>query len=275
MRKLMTLLAAGSILVASPLAAQQPPPRDPKPAAAAETAPSPEVAEYDALIAKARVQAALTPEDPAGYYRIAVATEDIARRGKALSREQKLGYIKQGLAAIDEALLRKPDYTEALVYKGLLLRQQALQTEDPEEQKALIASAAALRNRAIELNTARAGGPAPIPAPTDASTGCRLMPADGMAPVRVGGNIKAPTKTVDMRPVYPPEAQAARVSGVVILEVLIDVAGLVSQACVLRSIPILDDAAVDAVKQWQFTPTFLDGGPVPVVMTVTVNFTLQ
>ena len=49
----------------------------------------------------------------------------------------------------------------------------------------------------------------------------------------------------------------------------------VQEAKVLRSIPLLDAAALDAVKQWQFTPTLLNGVPVPVIMTVTVNFTLQ
>jgi protein TonB len=103
--------------------------------------------------------------------------------------------------------------------------------------------------------------PPPPPAPT--------------APVRVGGNIKQPTKTRDQKPVYPPIAQSARVQGVVIIEAVIGPDGRVKEAKVLRSIPLLDQAALDAVKQWQFTPTLLNGVPVPVIMTVTVNFTLQ
>ena len=95
------------------------------------------------------------------------------------------------------------------------------------------------------------------------------------APVRVGGNIKTPTKTRDVKPVYPPIAQSARVQGVVIIEATIGPDGRVKDAKVLRSIPLLDQAALDAVKQWQFTPTLLNGVPVPVIMTVTVNFTLQ
>ena len=95
------------------------------------------------------------------------------------------------------------------------------------------------------------------------------------APVRVGGNIKQPTKTHDVRPIYPPIAQSARVSGVVIIEATIGANGRVTDAKVLRSIPLLDQAALDAVKQWVFTPTLLNGVPVPVIMTVTVNFTLQ
>ena len=100
-------------------------------------------------------------------------------------------------------------------------------------------------------------------------------PPPPTAPVRVGGNIKQPNKTKDVKPVYPPIAQSARVQGVVIIEAVIGADGRVKEAKVLRSIPLLDQAALDAVKQWQFTPTTLNGVPVPVIMTVTVNFTLQ
>ena len=93
--------------------------------------------------------------------------------------------------------------------------------------------------------------------------------------MRVGGNIKPPTKIRDVKPVYPAIAQSARVQGIVIIEATIGPSGAVQEAKVLRSIPLLDNAALDAVKQWQFTPTLLNGVPVPVIMTVTVNFTLQ
>jgi TonB family protein len=93
--------------------------------------------------------------------------------------------------------------------------------------------------------------------------------------LRVGGNIKTPKKIRDVRPVYPPLAQAASVSGMVIIEARIGPDGVVEDTRVLRSIPLLDQAAIDAVMQWQFTPTLLNGRAVPVVMTVTVNFTLQ
>ena len=92
---------------------------------------------------------------------------------------------------------------------------------------------------------------------------------------RVGGNIKPPMKTKDVRPTYPPIAQSARVQGVVIIEATIGPGGKVQDARVLRSIPLLDAAALDAVRQWEFTPTLLNGVPVPVIMTVTVQFTLS
>jgi protein TonB len=101
-----------------------------------------------------------------------------------------------------------------------------------------------------------------------------LPPSQG--PVRVGGMIPQPVKTYDVKPVYPAIAQSARVQGVVIIEATIGVDGTVTEARILRSIPLLDAAALDAVKQWKFTPTVMPdtGVPVPVIMTVTVNFTL-
>jgi periplasmic protein TonB len=90
--------------------------------------------------------------------------------------------------------------------------------------------------------------------------------------LRIGGNIRAPQKIVDVAPIYPPLALAAGVEGVVILEAVIAEDGSVRDVRVLRSIPLLDASAVEAVRQWHFTPTLLNGEPVPVVMTVTVAF---
>ena len=95
------------------------------------------------------------------------------------------------------------------------------------------------------------------------------------APVRVGGNIRPPEKLRDVAPVYPDVAQAARVQGIVIIEAVIGPDGSVTDTTILRSVPLLDEAALTAVRQWQYTPTLLNGVPVAVIMTVTVNFTLQ
>jgi protein TonB len=93
--------------------------------------------------------------------------------------------------------------------------------------------------------------------------------------VRVGGQIKEPKKLKNINPDYPDIAKQARVQGVVILECTISPQGKVTDVKVLRGIPLLDSAAVDAVKQWVYTPTLLNGVPVPVIMTVTVNFRLS
>ena len=96
----------------------------------------------------------------------------------------------------------------------------------------------------------------------------------GWPAIRVGGDIKEPRKIRDVRPVYPAIAKANGVSGVVIIEAVIDEAGAVRDARVLRSIPNLDQAALDAVLQWRYTPTILNGVPTAITMTVTVNFQL-
>jgi periplasmic protein TonB len=100
-------------------------------------------------------------------------------------------------------------------------------------------------------------------------------PPAPVTPMRLHQGIKAPHKIVDVPPAYPPVAQRARVEGIVILEAVIDAQGRVASVRVLRSIALLDQAAVDAVRQWRFTPAILNAEPVPVVMTVTVNFTLR
>ena len=95
---------------------------------------------------------------------------------------------------------------------------------------------------------------------------------DPSGAVRVGGNVRPPVKVVDVPPVRPELAVNANVRGIVILEVTIDVDGTVKDARVLRSIPMLDAAALEAVRQWRYEPTTIDGKPVPVIMTVAVQF---
>ena len=96
-----------------------------------------------------------------------------------------------------------------------------------------------------------------------------------VTPVRPGGKVKYPEKIRDVRPVYPQIAVTGGVEGTVIIEAIIGVDGRVKDARVLRSIPLLDRAALDAVNQWIFSPTLLNDVPVPVIITVTVAFKLR
>jgi protein TonB len=96
-----------------------------------------------------------------------------------------------------------------------------------------------------------------------------------LEPVRVGGVIKEPKKVRDVRPLYPQLALDARVQGVVIIEALVGPDGRVADAKVLRSVAMLDDAALEAVRAWVYTPTLLNGMPTPLIMTVTVTFRLR
>ena len=95
------------------------------------------------------------------------------------------------------------------------------------------------------------------------------------APVPIGGDIRPPVKIRHVAPIYPRVALDARMAGIVILEAVIGEDGLVDAVKVLRGHPLFDQAAMDAVRQWRFTPTLLNGQPVPVVMTVTVSFAVD
>jgi protein TonB len=93
-------------------------------------------------------------------------------------------------------------------------------------------------------------------------------------PVRIGGDIREPRKLVDVPPVYPEVAARAHIEGIVIVEATIDARGRVTSATVLRGVPVLDDAALEAVRKWVYTPTLLNGVPTPLILTVTVTFRL-
>jgi protein TonB len=107
--------------------------------------------------------------------------------------------------------------------------------------------------------------PPPPPPPAPKPTG----------PVRVGGQITTPALVKRVEPTYPPVAVAAKLTGTVILEVIVDEQGGVRDVTVLRSVGALDRAAIEAVKQWQYTPLVLNGIPTPFVVTVTLNFSLR
>ena len=268
------------------------------------------------------------PGNPVPLYTMSAFYWEKAYRDATLTDGQKLDYVDRGLQATDQAIAMNPEYMEALVYKNLLLRSQALLESDPTVQQALIAEADKLRQRAIEIqNSRKAAGvptstyppaagtpfvaytaPPPPPPPPPPPAGVKGGVAGGVSggvpggvtggivgglpgapppptpvvgpdgkllPIRIGGEIKPPIKVRDVKPVYPEDAQQARVQGTVIIEATIDETGKVSNAKVLRSIPFFDQAALDAVNQWEFTPTRVNGVFVPVVMTVTVSFTID
>jgi protein TonB len=111
-------------------------------------------------------------------------------------------------------------------------------------------------------------GDGPAPPPTSA-------PPAPRGPVKVGGAIREPVKIVNVNPIYPQIAQAARVEGIVKIQAIIGTDGVVQEASVVSGAPLLNEAALTAVRQWRYRPTLLNNQPVAVIMTVTINFTLQ
>jgi periplasmic protein TonB len=107
--------------------------------------------------------------------------------------------------------------------------------------------------------------PPPPPPPPPASA----------KPRRVGGDIQAPALISRVEPNYPPVAVSGKITGTVILEATVDEAGAVTAVSVLRSLPVLDQAAVKAVRQWRYQPLVLNGKPEPFILVVTVTFSLR
>jgi periplasmic protein TonB len=102
-----------------------------------------------------------------------------------------------------------------------------------------------------------------------------LPPPPAQKPIRIGGQVTAPALILRVEPKYPDFAAQAQIEGLVILEATVDTDGRVQSVEVLRSHGLLDQAAVDAVKQWRYSPLVLNGKPFPFILTVTVRFSVQ
>jgi tetratricopeptide (TPR) repeat protein len=114
--------------------------------------------QFEKAVAAHEERAKLDPNNPEAFWTLAAFYENAARKDYRLTVPKKKEYIERGLVAVDKALAIKQDYIEALAYKNLLLRQQALVEKDPAKQKALIAEAEKLHARAVELQKLKTKG---------------------------------------------------------------------------------------------------------------------
>jgi TonB family protein len=143
---------------------------------------------------------------------------------------------------------------------------------DDMEQRRIAEAAQNAENRAQGSNSVISHSP---PAGLPATVASRMelsTSAPQTSAVRVGSTIATPQKLVDVPPVYPRQARQARITGTVLLELTVGADGAVTNARVLRSIPRLDAAAIDAARQWRYAPTLVNGEPVPIILTATVKF---
>lgn len=224
--------------------------------------------EFDLGLTTVRLCTSAAPADPNAYVAVAEYLQSKAFVDHKLRPDDKQRLADDGIRETDLALGIDADHLTAITLKHMFLRLKANLETDPRERRALIAEAERLRSRVNELTRAQAKA-----RDADQAIAAGLPP--GSRPLRVGGPIKAPMKVKHVNPVYPEQAQQARVQGVVVCEAVIDRDGKVADAKILRSIPLLDEAALAALRQWEFEPTLLNGEPVPIIMTVTVNFSLQ
>jgi protein TonB len=93
--------------------------------------------------------------------------------------------------------------------------------------------------------------------------------------LKVGGNVQAANLASKVSPVYPPLAREARIQGHVMLSVVIGRDGIIQDIKTTSGHPLLVQAAMEAVRQWQYKPTMLNGNPVEVSTDIDVNFTLE
>jgi len=100
-------------------------------------------------------------------------------------------------------------------------------------------------------------------------------PANGMMRIRVGGNVQAANLTKKVTPMYPPLAKQARIQGTVQFTALIGTDGSIQTLQLVSGHPLLVQSAQEAVSQWQYKPTLLNGNPVEVITQIDVNYTLS
>jgi len=236
----------------------------------------------DDTVAALTAAAGLEPAWAELPHRIALAYWEHVRRPDMTDPVVQLAYIRKAIAAEDQALMIRRDYVPALIQKYQLLKMQATLTADPGEQKVLTTEARDSLHRASQLEQkrdrdaqSRAGSPNTSPPPFAGFAEPFEQTMARMQPLRITGTIRPPRKITDVKPIYPTDAQASRVQGVVVIEVIIDESGTIANARILRSVPSLDEAALAAVSQWKYTSTLPNGAPVPVIMSVMVNFTLM
>jgi TonB family protein len=183
--------------------------------------------------------------------------------------------LDEGIWNLNQALSYSPQYADAMAYLNLLIRERADLRDNAEEYRRDVAEADQWVRKALEAKRAAAAQPngivaAPPPPPPP-------PPAGGGTPtrVKVGTNVQQANLISQVPPVYPPLARQAKIEGVVRMSVTIDREGRIAHIEIVSGHPLLVPAALEAVKQWVYRPTLLNGQPVEVQTTVDVNFSLS
>jgi TonB family protein len=237
---------------------------------------------FDRAIETLEQAAARDPAKPGGHHLVATYYFEKSK-DLSLPASDAKEYIEQGVAAENRALEADPDFFEALVYKNLLLREQAAREPNAKRQQALIREADRLRTRAAQVHrntpatpssagafTTSSPPPPPPPPPVPGAGEIQWVYAE--TSYTAAGNTKALTRIKDVRPVHAPMLRRLGVQGTVVVEASVDHRGRVTDARVVESVPLLDQAVIDAVKQWQFDAATVNAPGNPILLTVTARF---
>jgi TonB family protein len=213
----------------------------------------------------ARMKAGMRPETPGPI------ADPAVRDGL---RAQWWTALDEGIFNMKRALDLDPDYSDAMAYLNLFLRERADLFATRGEYEREVAEADLWVQRALESKKRQAGrvqGGFAVPPPPPPPQG-----SGGAAPqrIKVGSTVQAAKLVARVNPVYPDQARQAQIQGVVKFSVTIGKDGRVAHLQVNSGHPLLVPAALDAVRQWQYQPTVLNGEPVEVITEVEVNFAL-
>lgn|GEM_PF-246327 len=224
----------------------------------------------------ARAKSGLRPADPGPLPDATVRAALRGRYGPTLT---------EGREHLEQALTLDPQYDDAMAYMNLLLRLSADLAGSRAEYSQMIAEADDWVQRALNTRNEKAaarevnpigpssvGNPAPPPPPVNVSAE-QASPAPQR--ITIGAAVAESTLVYRERPVYPEDARQARIEGDVELRIVIGKDGRVQQLKTLSGHPKLVPAAMEAVRQWRYQPTLLNGEPIEVVTTVEVKFTLD
>lgn len=196
---------------------------------------------------QARAKVGMKPEDPGPIADFSTKQDLRTKYG---------GVLQDGIANLQRALELNPQYDDAMAYMNLFFRERADLADTQEEYRQDIAAADRWVQKALETKKLKAQQSVPNR-------------------IRVGAAVMEQKLIRKIDPVYPPLATQARISGIVKLNVTISKEGAVANIMVISGHPLLIPAALDAVKQWVYQPTLLNGAPVEVVTEVDVNFGLD
>jgi TonB family protein len=221
---------------------------------------------YPAYIT-ARVETGMSPEGP-GPIRDAAVRRSL--------RSQYWQVLDDGIWNLNKALDLNPQEADAMAYLNLLTRERADLRDTKEEYDRDIREADQWMEKATEIRKMKAVQGGMVPPPPLPSTGHgQGGPGQPSERIIVAGSVQQQKLVSQMPPVYPPLARQAGIHGNVKLTVVIAVDGGVRNIQLVSGHPLLVPAALEAVKQWRYQPTLLNGAPVEVSTTIDVNFTLS
>jgi TonB family protein len=188
-------------------------------------------------------------------------------------KAQYSSMIEHGISSFEKALQLDPQYSDAMAYMNLLIRERADLADSPEQYRSETELADQWVQKALDAKKAQAEvqlaapPPPPPPQPSVASVAPQR--------IRVGARVQEANLIRKVDPVYPPLALQARIQGTVRFTVIIGRDGRIQNLQLVSGHPLLVEAAREAVNQWEYRPTLLNGSRVEVVTQVDVNFTLS